>query len=77
MVGSIIATSIFGAAAAGTFAYAATAFAINLVASTIISKAFAPNIDNTSLNANNPGSNPQHPTTSCRLCTARAGWAAL
>ena len=64
MVGSIIATSIFGAAAAGTFAYAATAFAINLVASTIISKAFAPNIDNTSLNANNPGNPQQQPPAS-------------
>ena len=60
MVGSIIASAIFGAAAATTFAYVATAFAINLIASSIISKAFAPNIDGTSQSANsiNPG-NPQ------------------
>lgn len=37
-VGTIIATAIFGAAAAGTFAYVATAFAINILASTIIAK---------------------------------------
>lgn len=64
MVGTTIATAIFGAAAAGTFAYAATAFAINIVASSIISKAFAPSIDNTSLNANNPGNPQQQPPAS-------------
>ncbi len=64
MVGTIIATAIFGAAAATTFAYAATAFAINLVASTIISKAFAPTIDNAGLNSANPGSPQQQPPAS-------------
>jgi len=61
MVGTIIATAIFGAAAAGTFAYTATAFAINLVASSIISKAFAPTVDNQTINASNPGNTQQVP----------------
>lgn len=67
MVGSIIAAAIFGAAAAGSFAYAATAFAINLVASTIISKAFAPTVNNL-IDATNPG-NPQQvpPATDNKL----------
>jgi hypothetical protein len=67
MVGSIIAAAIFGAAAAGSFAYAATAFAINLVASTIISKAFAPTVNNP-IDATNPG-NPQQvpPATDNKL----------
>lgn len=63
MVGTIIAATVFGLTA-GTFAYAATAFAINLVASTIISKAFAPAINNTSLNSLNPGNPQQQPPAS-------------
>ena len=61
MPGSIIAAEIYGIMMAGTSAYMMTAFAINLVASMIISKAFAPSIDNTSINANsaNPGSRLQ------------------
>jgi hypothetical protein len=61
MVGTIIAAAIFGGAAAGTFAFTATAFAINLVASTIISKAFAPTVDNQTINASNPGNTQQIP----------------
>jgi len=61
MPGSIIAAYLVstGAIAAG-FAATAVAFAVNIVASTIISKAFAPSIDNSSINAN-PGSRPQIP----------------
>tara|TARA_R110000868_G_scaffold272773_2_gene532026 strand:- start:12361 stop:15678 length:3318 start_codon:yes stop_codon:yes gene_type:complete len=59
MPGSIIAAEIFGIMLSGTTAYMVTAFAINLVASMIISKAFAPNIDNQSINAENPGSRLQ------------------
>lgn len=61
MPGSIIAAALVssGAIAAG-FAATAVAFAVNIVASTIISKAFAPSIDNSSINAN-PGSRPQIP----------------
>lgn len=61
MPGSIIATSIFGIMMSGTVAYAMTAFAINIVASMIISKAFAPNIDNAAINSSNPGSRLQIP----------------
>lgn len=39
-------------------------FAITLIASSIISKAFAPNIDNTALNATNPGNPQQQPPAS-------------
>ena len=46
MPGTVIASYIFGAAAVGTFAYAATAFAINLVASYVISKALLTNTNN-------------------------------
>ena len=64
MVGSIIAGYILGAAAVGTAAYFAVAFAVNIVASSIISKAFAPSIDNASLNAINPGNPQQQPPAS-------------
>jgi hypothetical protein len=66
MVGSIIAASILGAAAVGTATYFAVAFAINIVASSIISKAFAPNINNDALNASavNPGNPQQQPPAS-------------
>lgn len=63
MVGTIIAAGVFGLIA-GTTAYAVTAFAINLVASSIISKAFAPNIDNTAINSTNPGNPQQMPPAS-------------
>lgn len=63
MPGTLIATAIFGAAAAGTFAYVATAFAINIIASAIIAKAFAPQPPNYNDNQNNPnpGSRQQLP----------------
>jgi len=64
MVGTVIASYVLGAAAAGTFAYAAMAFAINLVASSIISKSFAPNINNADLNSLNPGNPQQQPPAS-------------
>lgn len=53
MPGSIIAAQVFGLTV-GTFAFAATAFAINMVASSIISKAFGPDAPNTNDAQNNP-----------------------
>lgn len=58
MPGSIIAPYLLGAGASAA-ALAVTAFAINLVASTIISKAFAPNIDTPQ--SDNPGNRTQVP----------------
>jgi hypothetical protein len=60
MPGSIVAAYFF---TAGTIGYAMTAFAVNIVASMIISKAFAPNIDNAALNSAgaNPGNRLQLP----------------
>jgi len=58
MPGTIIAPYLLGAGASAT-ALAVTAFAINLVASTIISKAFAPNIDTPQ--SDNPGNRTQVP----------------
>ncbi len=62
MPGSIIAASLLGAGASAT-ALAMTAFAINIVASAIISKAFAPDIDNFQNDARNqnPGNRTQVP----------------
>lgn len=60
MPGSIIATQVFGMVA-GTFAYAATAFAINMVASAIISKAFGAQPPNSNDSTPNPGNNQQLP----------------
>ncbi len=62
MPGSIVAAYLVssGAIAAG-FAATAVAFSVNILASTIISKAFAPSIDNNSINANNPGNRTQVP----------------
>jgi hypothetical protein len=62
MPGSIIAAQVFGMTV-GTFAFAATAFAINMVASSIISKAFGPDAPNTNdaQNNPNPGSRAQVP----------------
>ncbi len=61
MPGTIIAPYLLGAGASAA-ALAVTAFAINIVASTIISKAFAPNIDTGSQNQNqNPGNRTQVP----------------
>ena len=66
MVGSILVYA-FTTIATGTFAYAATAFAINLIASSIISKAFSPQVNNP-VDAINPG-NPQQlpPATDNKL----------
>jgi hypothetical protein len=60
MPGSIIAGQVLGLIGAQA---AMTAFAINLIASTIISKAFAPNIDNSLNDAlnQNPGNRTQVP----------------
>ena len=62
MPGSIIAVQVLGMTA-GSIAAAVTAFAINIVASSIISKAFAPNIDNPQNDAlnQNPGNRTQVP----------------
>lgn len=60
MPGSIIAAEAFGLVA-GTFAYSATAFAINMVASSIISKAFGAQAPNTNDSTPNPGNNQQLP----------------
>lgn len=60
MPGSIIAAQVFGMVA-GTFAYAVTAFAINMVASAIISKAFGSQGPNTNDSTPNPGNNQQLP----------------
>ena len=57
MPGSIIAPFLLGAGASAT-ALAVTSFAINIVASTIISKAYSPNINTASPN---PGSRAQVP----------------
>lgn len=57
MPGTVIATYIFGAAAAGTFAYVATAFAVNLVASYVIAKALQPNT-NFDLSSQSSGPDP-------------------
>jgi hypothetical protein len=62
MVGSIIASAILGGISTG-FAFTALSFAINLVASSIISQAFAPKIDNAALNTN-PGNPQQLPPAS-------------
>jgi hypothetical protein len=61
MPGSIIAAEIYGIMLSGTMAFQMTAFAINIIASAIISKAFAPTVDNAGLNsaAANPGSRVQ------------------
>ena len=59
-LGSIIATAIYGAAAAGTFAYAATAFAVNMLVSAVISKVLAPDSPN-SQSQPNPGNKQQLP----------------
>ena len=63
MPGTIVASYLLGAAAAGTFAYVATAFAINIIASAIIAKAFAPKPPNYNDNQDNPnpGSRQQLP----------------
>ena len=60
MPGSIIAVEVFGMVA-GTWAAAATAFAINMIASSIISKAFGPGAPNTNESTKNPGNRMQVP----------------
>jgi hypothetical protein len=60
MPGSLIAGSVFGLVVADGFAYYATAFAINMVASSIIAKAFAPDSNqNYAGDQQNPGSRSQ------------------
>ena len=66
MPSSIILSTVFGSMAAATAAIGAvgvaiSAFAINIVASSIISKIFAPTLDNTSINSVNPGNPVQLP----------------
>lgn len=66
MPSSIILASIYGSATAavaalGAFGVAAASFAINIVASMIVSKAFAPTVDNPSINSANPGNRLQLP----------------
>jgi len=67
MVGSII-VSYFIAAEFAAVTWAAIGivgqFAVTLIASSIISKAFAPNIDNNAINAINPGNPQQQPPAS-------------
>jgi hypothetical protein len=59
MPGSIIAVQVFGLTA-GSFAAAATAFAINMIASSIIARAFGPKGAGDSANtSSNPGNNQQ------------------
>lgn len=60
-IGTYIAASILGASAAGTFAYTAIAFAVNLVVSTIISKTLRPDVPDASGNSPNPGNRQQIP----------------
>jgi hypothetical protein len=59
MPGSVVATYLYGAAAAGSWYYVATAFAVNMVASSIISKSLAPDGPSTNDATANPGSRPQ------------------
>lgn len=61
MPGSLIATQIFGAVATWGFGAYATAFAINMVASSIISKAFGAQPPNYNDSTPNPGNNQQLP----------------
>jgi len=66
MPASIILAAVYGdmilaAAALGATGLAAASFAINIVASMIVSKAFAPNIDNANINLANPGNRVQLP----------------
>lgn len=61
MPGSIVATYFLGAAAAGTGAFMAIGFAVNMIVSAVISKAFAPKSYNTNDETPNPGSPTQLP----------------
>jgi hypothetical protein len=63
MPGTLVATYLYTAAAAGTWYYVATAFAVNLLASAVIAKAYASDPPNTNDNQNNPnpGSRTQLP----------------
>jgi hypothetical protein len=62
MVGSIIAFAVLGVQTG--YAFYALSFAINIVASSIISKSFSPNINNADLNSVNPGNPQQQPPAS-------------
>jgi hypothetical protein len=61
MPGSVVATYLFSAAAAGTWYYVATAFAVNMIASSIISKALGAQGPSTNDSTQNPGSRSQVP----------------
>jgi len=63
MPASILMPILFPSLVSGTFAYAIVSSLISMVASSIISKAFAPNVNNDALNAadNNPGNPVQVP----------------
>lgn len=64
MPGSIIAAQVFGLVV-GSTAFAITAFAINMVASAIVARVFAPNQPTiNSMNASNPGSQQTFPPAS-------------
>jgi len=58
VLGAVFGDALLAAAALGATGYAMASFAINIVASTIISKAFAPNINT---GAENPGNRTQVP----------------
>lgn len=60
MPGSIIAAEVFGLTV-GTFEFAATAFAINMVAASIISRTLGADNPNTNQDSTNPGSRAQVP----------------
>ncbi|CAB4140491.1 Tip attachment protein J [uncultured Caudovirales phage] len=63
MPGTIVATALFTSAAATTWYFAATAFAVNLVASYVIAKALQPNtnLDLSSQTQTDPGNRQQFP----------------
>jgi Putative phage tail protein len=61
MPGSVVATYLFTAAASGTWYYIATAFAVNMIASSIISKSLGSQGPSTNDATQNPGSRAQIP----------------
>jgi hypothetical protein len=61
MPGSVVATYLFTAAASGTWYYIATAFAVNMIASSIISKSLGSQGPSTNDATQNPGSRAQVP----------------
>ena len=61
ILGAIFGDALLAAAALGSVGYSVASFAISLVASSIVSKAFSPAIDNSSINSAN-SANPGNPT---------------